>query len=66
MCMGLASGYIEQEKLSLLKKDPTETFKETVCDKICRFPRETVSEDQLDDLCSCCIVDKVKKVELEV
>lgn len=67
MCLGLAPGYIKpekEEKLSLLKQDPTESFKETVCDHLCRFPRELHSQDELDEICENCIVDKVKKVEV--
>lgn len=49
MCMGLASGYREPVRKSLLKEDPTENFKETVCDGICRYPWEAPSQD---DLCN--------------
>ena len=65
MCLGLATGYKEPERKSLLKEDPTEKFKETVCDAICRFPREALSEDELDDICESCILNRTKKVELE-
>lgn len=65
MCLGLASGYINPEK-EKLKEDPTESFKETVCDHICRYPYEASDQDALDEICENCIVNKVKKVELEV
>lgn len=65
MCMGLASGYREPVRKSLLKEDPTENFKETVCDELCRYPREASSQDDLDDICENCILNRVKKVELE-
>lgn len=64
MCMGLASGYREPVRKSLLKEDPTEKFKETVCDGICRYPWEAPSQDDLDDRCGDCILNRVKKVEL--
>lgn len=43
----------------------TEKFKETVCDEICRHPWEASSQEDLDDRCEDCILNKVKKVELE-
>ena len=41
-----------------------ESFKETVCDHICRYPYEVSDQDALDEICENCIVDKVKKVEV--
>lgn len=54
-----------KKKRSLLKEDPTEKFKETVCDEICRYPRQVSSEEELDDRYGDCILNRVKKVELE-
>lgn len=66
MCMGLESGYREPVRKSLLKEAPTEKFKETVCDEICRHPWEATFQEDLDDRCEDCILNRVKKVELEV
>lgn len=43
----------------------TENFKATVCDDICRLPSVVSSQEELDDICEDCILNKVKKVELE-
>lgn len=43
----------------------TENFKATVCDGICRYPWEAPSQDDLDDRCENCILNRVKKVDLE-
>lgn len=43
----------------------TENFKATVCDDICRHPWKVPSQEELDEICEDCILNKVKKVELE-
>ena len=63
ICADCRSG--EEKKQSLLKQDSTEKFKEKVCDEICRHPWEASSQEDLDDRCEDCILNKVKKVELE-
>lgn len=63
ICADCRSG--EEKQQSLLKQDPTEKFKATVCDDICRLPSVVSSQEELDDICEDCILNKVKKVELE-
>lgn len=63
ICADCRSG--EEKKQSLLKQDPTEKFKEKVCDDICRIPSVVSTQAKLDDICENCILNRVKKVELE-
>lgn len=66
MCMGLASGYREPVRKSLLKEDPTEKFKETVCDDICKHKQFAIyTKETIEEECENCILNRVKKVELE-
>lgn len=79
MCMGLASGYrASKEKLTVIScekcgkswqvtkaaaKHYNEYYKGICAD--CRYPREVSSQEDLDDKCEDCILNRVKKVELE-
>ncbi len=66
MCLGLANGYREPVRKSLLKEDPTEKFKETVCDEICLHKQFSIyTKEEIDNKCENCILTRVKKVELE-
>lgn len=56
MCSEKASSYIQPSN-SLLKQDPTEEIKATICDEICGV--ETV------EYCDSCILNKIKSVEVE-
>lgn len=60
MCIGLANGgYIPPE-------DETENIKSHICDNICRFAVDcNLTQDELDEHCESCIVDKITKIEVK-
>ncbi len=46
--------------------DTTEEIKSHICDSICRFANDcSLMQDELDELCENCIVDKITKIESE-
>lgn len=56
------SKIVKKEK----EKMTTEEFRETVCDEICQYPWEASCQEDLNNICEDCILNRVKKVELEV
>lgn len=55
----------EKKAVSLLKQDATDEIKEKICDNICRFAVDcNITQDQLDEYCEKCIVDKIRRVEM--
>lgn len=65
MCLGLGNGCVpKEEKVSLLKQDETENIKSKICDDICRFANDcTITQEQLDEHCANCIVDRITRIE---
>ena len=67
MCLGLGNGCVVKEKgFSLLKQDKTEDIKSKICDDICRFANDyNITQEELDEHCANCIVDKITRIESE-
>ena len=65
MCLGLGNGCVVKDKgFSLLKQDETETIKSKICDDICRYANDyTITQEQLDEHCANCIVDRMTRIE---
>lgn len=66
MCLGLATGYIKEQPLSLLKQDETEKIKFEICDRICKYEdRGFLTIEDVGAICKECVVNKITKVEVE-
>lgn len=42
----------------------TEKMKSVICDKICRYSMMHISQEELDNFCSKCPLNKVKRIEV--
>lgn len=50
--------------MTLLRKDPKEELTENICDKICKYPVSDITQDELDEKCENCIVNRIESVVL--
>lgn len=56
----------KKKAFSLLKQDETEDIKSHICDDICRFANDyNITQEQLDEHCANCIVDRIARIESE-
>ena len=54
----------KKKTVSLLKQDETEDIKSKICDDICRFANDyNITQEQLDEQCANCIVDRITRIE---
>ena len=50
--------------MTLIRKDPKEELTENICDNICKHPVSDITQDELDEKCEHCIVNRIVTVEL--
>lgn len=50
--------------MTLLRKDPKEELTENICDNICKYPVSDITQDELDEKCRDCIVNRIVDVVL--
>ena len=50
--------------MTLLRKDPKEELTENICDKICKYSNSDLTQDELDEKCEHCIVNRIVTVVL--
>lgn len=51
---------------TLLQQNVTEDIKSHICDDLCKFANDFyITQDDLDEHCKNCIVDKIKRIESE-
>lgn len=49
---------------SLIRKDPIEELTEHICDKLCKYPVADITQDELDDICENCILNRIENLAL--
>lgn len=49
---------------SLIRKDPIEELTEYICDKLCKYPVADITQDELDDICENCILNRIENLAL--
>lgn len=50
--------------MTLIRKDPKEELTENICDHICKHPVSDITQDELDEKCEHCIVNRIVDVVL--
>ena len=50
--------------MTLIRKDPKEELTENICDNICKHPVSDITQDELDEKCEHCIVNRIVDVVL--
>ena len=50
--------------MTLLRKDPKEELTEHICDNICKYSNSDLTQDELDEKCEHCIVNRIVDVVL--
>ncbi len=50
--------------MTLTRKDPKEELTENICDNICKYPVSDITQDELDEKCEHCIVNRIVEVVL--
>jgi len=50
-------------KLSI-RKDPKEELTEHICDNLCKYPVSDITQDELDEKCSTCILNRIESLTL--
>lgn len=46
----------------LIRKDPIEELTENICDNICKYPVSDITQDELDEKCRDCILNRIENV----
>lgn len=49
--------------MTFLKEDPTETVKTEICESLCKHWTNDKSQDELDECCDSCVLNKIKRIE---
>lgn len=49
---------------SLIRKDPMEELSEYICDKLCKYPVADITQDELDEICESCILNRIESLTL--
>lgn len=52
------------EPKSLIRKDPIEELTEHICDSLCKFPLADITQDELDEKCEACILNRIESIAL--
>lgn len=52
------------EPKSLIRKDPIEELTEHICDSLCKFLLADITQDELDEKCEACILNRVESLTL--
>lgn len=52
-----------KSKLSI-RKDPKEELTEYICDNLCKYPVSDITQDELDEKCSTCILNRIESLTL--
>lgn len=50
--------------MSLIRKDPIEELSEYVCDELCKYPVSDITQDELDEICQSCILNRIESLAL--
>lgn len=50
--------------MSLIRKNPVEELTEEICDNLCKYPVSDMTQDELDEKCERCIVNRIVEVVL--
>lgn len=48
----------------LIRKDPKEELTENICDHICKYSNSDLTQDEFDEKCEHCIVNRIQDVVL--
>lgn len=46
-------------------ENETEEMLAIICDKLCKYPMMLLNQEELDNFCSECPLNKVKRIEVE-
>ena len=49
---------------SLIRKDPIEELTEHMCNALCKYPVSDITQAELDEKCSTCILNRIESVTL--
>ncbi len=64
MCMGMNNYRGKSEAAvkpkSLIRKDPIEELTEHICDNLCKYPVSDITQDELDEKCQSCILNRIE------
>ena len=47
---------------SLIRRDPVEELTECICDSLCKYPDLNITQDELDEKCKSCILNRIESV----
>lgn len=50
--------------MKLIRKDPKEELTENICDNICKYSNSDLTQDEFDEKCEHCIVNRIVDVVL--
>ncbi len=50
--------------MTLIRKDPKEELTEHICDNICKYSNSDLTQDEIDEKCEHCIVNRIVEVVL--
>lgn len=50
--------------MTLIRKDPIEELTENICDNICKYPVSDITQDELDEKCENCILNRIVDLTL--
>lgn len=49
---------------SLIRRDPVEELTECICDSLCKYQDLNNTQDELDEKCESCILNRIESVIL--
>lgn len=52
------------EPKSLIRKDPIEELTEHICDNLCKYPVADITQEELDEKCRSCILNRIESIAL--
>lgn len=47
---------------SLIRRDPVEELIECICDSLCKYPDLNITQDELNEKCESCILNRIESV----
>lgn len=48
----------------LIRKDPIEELTEHICDKLCKYPIADITQEELNEKCESCILNRIESLTL--
>lgn len=48
----------------LIRKDPIEELSEHICDNLCKYPIADITQEELNEKCESCILNRIESLTL--